>query len=68
MALDGRKSLGLGSDFDGCDLPEDIRGVQDVEKIYEAMLRQNWPEDLVRDIFYNNFKRIFDKYPDIRKE
>jgi membrane dipeptidase len=68
LALGGRKSLGLGSDFDGCDLPADISGVQDVAKIYEAMLRQNWPEDLVRDIFYNNFKRVFDEYPDIRKE
>jgi Zn-dependent dipeptidase, microsomal dipeptidase homolog len=68
LSLGGQKSLGLGSDFDGCDLPEDIQGVQDVGKIYEAMLRQNWPEDLVRDIFYNNFKRVFDEYPGIRKE
>jgi len=59
LALGGEKHLGLGSDFDGCDLPQDLQGLQDVEKLYEAMLRRNWPEDLVRDIFYNNFRRLF---------
>lgn len=68
LALGGERAVGLGSDFDGCDLPKDMRGVQDVEKIYEAMLRKNWPESLVRDIFYHNFKRVFDEYTDIRKE
>lgn len=59
LALGGEKHLGLGSDFDGCDLPQDLQGLQDVEKLYEAMLRRNWPEDLVRDIFYHNFRRLF---------
>lgn len=59
LALGGEKHLGLGSDFDGCDLPQDLQGLQDMEKLYEAMLRRNWPEDLVRDIFYNNFRRLF---------
>lgn len=68
LALGGEKHLGLGSDFDGCDLPKDLQGLQDVGKLYEAMLRKNWPEDLVRDIFYNNFRRLFDEHTDIRAQ
>lgn len=68
LALGGEKHLGLGSDFDGCDLPRDLQGLQDVGKLYEAMLRQNWPEELVRDIFYNNFRRLFDEHTDIRAQ
>lgn len=68
LALGGEKHLGLGSDFDGCELPADIRGLEDVGKIYETMLRRNWNEDLVRDIFYNNFRRLFDEHTDIRPE
>lgn len=68
LALGGEKNLGLGSDFDGCDLPRDLQGLQDVPKLYEAMLRRNWREDLVRDIFHNNFRRLFDEYTDLRAQ
>ena len=68
LALGGEKHLGLGSDFDGCDLPEDLQGLEDMGKLYEAMLRRNWPEALVRDIFYNNFRRLFDEHTDIRPQ
>ena len=68
LSLGGEKHLGLGSDFDGCDLPRDLRGLEDMEKLYEAMLRRNWPEALVRDIFYNNFRRLFDEHTDFRAQ
>lgn len=60
-ALGGEKNICIGSDFDGCDsLPRGINGVHDTEKIYGALLRENYPEDLVRDIFYNNLMRVVD--------
>lgn len=55
LELGGEKSICLGGDLDGISsLPRDIGGIQDYDKIYEAMLRRNYPESLVRDIFYNN--------------
>lgn len=66
LALGGEKHLGLGSDFDGCTPPDDLHDLRDVEKLYNAMLRRNWPEQLVNGIFYNNFGRLFDEYTDIR--
>ncbi len=55
LSLGGEKILGLGSDFDGIPAPPvGMAGAQDMGVLYEAMLRRNWSEDLVRDIFYNN--------------
>ena len=55
LALGGEKAVCLGTDFDGIDRPpRGIRGVEDMGEIYECLLRHNYPEDLVRDIFYNN--------------
>jgi membrane dipeptidase len=62
LSLGGERSVCLGCDLDGVDeLPKGIRGVQDMEKIYEAMLRRNWGEELVRGIFYNNLMRFMER-------
>ncbi len=59
LALGGEKTVALGGDWDGCDrLPAGCDGVWDWEKLYEALLRRNNKEDLVRDLFYNNLMRV----------
>lgn len=62
LGLGGEKAVCLGGDLDGVDddqLPRGIEGVQSLDKLYEAMLRRNWSEGLVRDIFYNNLRDFF---------
>ena len=55
LSLGGERILGLGSDFDGIFAPPvGMNGVEDMDKLFEAMLRKGWSEELVRDIFYNN--------------
>lgn len=62
LELGGEKSLCLGGDLDGIDdLPEGVKGIESYGEIYEAMLRQNWSEELVRDIFYNNIFNVLEK-------
>ena len=52
----------IGADLDGIDdTPQGIAGVQDVGRIYEALLQRNYPESLVRDIFYNNLMDILER-------
>lgn len=59
LSLGGERALCLGGDLDGIDAPpKGIHGIQDYDKIYEAMLRKNYPESLVRDIFYNNLMKF----------
>ena len=55
LSLGGEKTVCLGGDWDGVEfLPAGLSGIESCGELYEAMLRRNWKEDLVRDIFYNN--------------
>ena len=59
LSLGGEKTVCLGSDFDGTDMPDDVSGVESMEKLYELFLRYNYSEDTVRDIFWDNAHRFF---------
>lgn len=59
LALGGEKSLFLGTDFDGiAAVPRGLYGVQDMWKLYEALLERGHSEELVQDIFYGGLLRI----------
>ncbi len=62
LSLGGEKAICLGGDLDGIPaMPKGMAGVQDMAKLYEAMLRRNWSEDLVRDIFYRNLRSFMER-------
>lgn len=62
LSLGGERAVFMGADLDGIgETPKGINGVEDVGKIYEALLRRNLPESLVRDIFYNNLMNILER-------
>ncbi len=64
LALRGEDTLAIGADFDGCRLPQDLTGIENVSEIYELFLRHNYSESLVQKIFYKNalkFAENFDK-------
>ena len=46
--------LCFGGDWDGADLPPEIRRIGDLEAVAELLLRQNYPESLVRKLFFEN--------------
>ena len=59
LSLGGERAVFIGADFDGIDdTPRGISGVQDMGRLYEALLRGNYPEDLVQRIFYGNLQEI----------
>ena len=58
LALGGNDTVALGGDWDGCDrLPEGWTGVWNWADFYELLLRRNYPESLLRGLFYHNFMR-----------
>ncbi|MBO5269203.1 MAG: membrane dipeptidase, partial [Clostridia bacterium] len=63
MELGGENTVCFGCDFDGAELPDEIRNVSDVTSVAEVLLRHHYPESLVRKIFWENasafFKRVF---------
>lgn len=62
LSLGGERSVFLGCDFDGIEItPAGLSQVTDLEKLYEALLRKNYSEVLVNDIFFNNAYEIMRK-------
>jgi len=66
LSLGGEKSVAIGADLDGCDsLPRGVAGIQDLEKLAEGLLRRNYTEALVADVFYQNLFRVVREVCDI---
>lgn len=61
LSLGGEKTLAIGGDFDGADIPHDMSGIESMPKLYELFLKQNYSQSLVDDIFFNNAADFFSK-------
>jgi len=55
----GVDHVGLGSDFDGTDLPPELSGADNYPKITEGLLARGHAEDAVAKIMGGNFRRVF---------
>lgn len=58
LSLGGEKTLAIGTDFDGTDIPIDMTGIESMNKLYELFLRHNYNEKLLEDIFFNNARNF----------
>lgn len=47
-------ALCLGGDWDGAELPPELRTIADVPQIAELLLARNYSESLVRNLFFEN--------------
>lgn len=61
LSLGCEDCLCLGSDFDGCDIPPDMTGIESMGELYESFLRLNYSEQLVNKIFSRNAEDYFKK-------
>lgn len=62
LALGGENTLAMGGDWDGAALPKDMAdGLGAVPRLYELFLKHNYPESLVKKIFYENGACFFQK-------
>ncbi len=60
LSLGGEKTVCLGSDFDGgIDPPEGLENIEKIEDLANFLLRHNYKESTVCDIFYDNAARFF---------
>lgn len=58
LHLGGEKILAMGSDFDGCELPDGIRGQEDMESLYTFVCRE-FGQEMADAIFWGNAYRFF---------
>ena len=57
--LIGIEHIGLGSDFDGMEiLPEDMHGVQDIDKVLNELQRLNYSREAIEKIAGGNMLRV----------
>lgn len=59
LSLNGEKTVAIGGDLDGCrDLAAGMTGVESVAALYDALARRGCGEDLLTDLFWNNWRRL----------
>jgi membrane dipeptidase len=68
VKLVGAQHVGLGSDFDGADMPEGMEDCSKLPKITEALLRKGYSEDDVRSILGENTLRILGEAERVSRE
>jgi membrane dipeptidase len=66
--LVGADHVGLGSDFDGANMPEGMEDCSKLPKITEALLRKGYSESDVRKILGENTLRVMEQVERVSKE
>ncbi len=59
--LVGADHVGLGSDFDGADMPYGMEDVSGLPKITQALLERGYTPDQVRGILGGNLLRVMEQ-------
>jgi membrane dipeptidase len=54
----GPEHVALGSDFDGCELPDGIAGAQDLPKVLDDLRALGWDDESLRLVAHANFLRV----------
>ena len=66
--LVGADHVGLGSDFDGADMPDGMEDCSKLPKITEALLRKGYSEDDIRKILGGNVLRVMEQAERVSRE
>ena len=68
VKLVGADHVGLGSDFDGADMPEGMEDCSKLPKITEALMRKGYSDSDIRKILGENTLRVMEQVERVSKE
>jgi len=68
VKLVGPEHVGLGSDFDGADMPDGMEDCSKLPKITEALMRKGYKDDDIRKILGGNLLRVMEQTERVSKE
>jgi membrane dipeptidase len=68
VKLVGADHVGLGSDFDGADMPEGMESAAGLPKITEALMRRGYSDDDIRKILGGNALRVMERAEQVSRE
>lgn len=60
LSLGAEDCLSLGTDFDGADIIDEIKGIEDTDLLINYLLQHNYSERIVEKIFFDNTHAFFD--------
>ena len=66
--LAGPDHVGLGSDFDGADMPDGLEDCSKLPRITEALLRKGYSESDIRKILGENTLRVMEQSERVSRE
>lgn len=65
LSLGGENVVALGSDFDGAEMPECIKGAESMAELYEYLLSKKYNESLLEKLFYSNAVEFLKRYDNV---
>jgi membrane dipeptidase len=68
VKLVGAEHVGLGSDFDGANMPEGMEDCSKLPKITEALLRKGYSEKDIRNILGENTLRVMEQVERVSRD
>ena len=68
VKLVGADHVGLGSDFDGADMPEGMEDCSKLPKITEALMRKGYTDEDIRKILGGNTLRAMEQTEKVSRE
>jgi membrane dipeptidase len=68
VKLVGADHVGLGSDFDGADMPDGMEDCSHLPKITEALMRKGYSDDDIRKILGLNLLRVMEQNERVSRE
>src|ERR1700676_3473935 len=68
VKLVGADHVGLGSDFDGADMPDGMEDCTKLPKITEALMRKGYSDDDIRKILGGNTLRVMEQVERVSKD
>ena len=57
--LGATENIAIGTDFDGCDMPNELSNITKIVNLYKFLQRKNITEQTLEKIFYENAKNFF---------
>jgi membrane dipeptidase len=68
VKLAGADHVGLGSDFDGANMPEGMEDCTHLPQITEALMRKGYSDDDIRKILGGNLLRVMEQTERVSRE
>jgi membrane dipeptidase len=68
VKLVGPDHVGLGSDFDGADMPDGMEDCSKLPKITEALMRKGYKDEDIRKILGGNLLRVMEQNEKVSRE